>query len=93
VQRELDEHIVAEEAEIFPVIERYVPADAWEGVTRGVRKRGGGPSAVFRVPRIADVATPQERVALGAEAGPVPRMLLAALRPGHRRREALVFGT
>ncbi|MCW0211747.1 MAG: hemerythrin domain-containing protein [Pseudonocardia sp.] len=89
---ELDEHIVAEESEIFPVIEEYVPADTWAEVTKGVRKRKGGPSPTFQVPRIEAAATPAEMASLRAEAGPVLMMLLAAMRPGHRRREALVFG-
>jgi hypothetical protein len=58
----------------------------------GVQKRKGGPSPVFQVPRIADAATPDEMTVLRAEAGPVLMMLLAAMRPGHRPREALVVG-
>lgn len=88
----LDEHIADEEREIFPIIERYVPAAEWDAVTRGVQRRAGGPGAAFQVPRILDVATPEEFAALRAEAGPLLPIMAAALRPGHRRRERLVFG-
>jgi len=88
----LDEHIEAEERELFPIIERHVPADEWDAVSKGVQKMPGGPSAGFQVPRVLAAATPDELGALREEAGPLLPVMAALLGPAHRRRERLVFG-
>ncbi|MEV0155528.1 hemerythrin domain-containing protein [Micromonospora sp. NPDC050686] len=85
----LDEHIEEEERLIFPVIQRYVSAADWDAVERAVRKGG---ALRFELPRIERYARPDELAELKRMAGPVLRLMLAALRPGFRRREARVFG-
>jgi hypothetical protein len=76
------------------VIEKYVSAAEWKAVEDAVRKSGPGPGTEMRflLPRVADVATPEEFARLRALAGPVLMVVLAFVRPGHRRRERLVFG-
>ncbi|MFC4145124.1 hemerythrin domain-containing protein [Micromonospora mangrovi] len=85
----LDAHIEEEERLLFPVIRRYVSVADWTTVERAVR-RGG--SIRFELPRLERYAEPAEMDELRAIAGPVLRLLLAAMRPGFRRREAVVFG-
>jgi iron-sulfur cluster repair protein YtfE (RIC family) len=87
---EIDEHLEAEETDLFPIIERYVPADKWDEVVAGVQK--GGPGLRFMLPRILAVITDDEYAAMRKEAGPVLLALAVVLKPGHRRRERLVFG-
>ncbi|TDC00301.1 hemerythrin domain-containing protein [Micromonospora fluostatini] len=86
----LDEHIEEEERLIFPVIRRYVSVADWNTVERAVRKGG---ALRFELPRIERYAHPEELDELKRIAGPVLRLMLVALRPGFRRREATVFGT
>lgn len=90
VRDEIDEHLEAEEASIFPVIERHVPAAAWKRAEDQVSKKG--PGLRFTLPRIVDVTTPEELARLRALAGPALVVLLHLLVPGYRRRERLVFG-
>ncbi|GIF47214.1 hemerythrin HHE cation binding domain-containing protein [Asanoa ferruginea] len=85
----LDEHIEEEELLIFPVIRRHVTVADWNTVERAVRKGG---ALRFELPRIERYARPEELAELKKIAGPVLRLMLAALRPGFRRREATVFG-
>ncbi|AEA24228.1 hemerythrin domain-containing protein [Pseudonocardia benzenivorans] len=92
VRDELDEHIDAEERDVFPVIEQYVPAAEWAGVERAVRARKGGPGIAFQLPRIVAAATPAESAAMRKVAGPVLIALLTVVGPAHRRRVRLVFG-
>jgi hypothetical protein len=90
----LDEHLDAEEAAIFPVVEKYVPAAAWAALEQKARKSGPGPGHEMRflVPRVFAVATPEEAARLRAIAGPALVVVLALVGPAHRRRERLVFG-
>ncbi|RZT87688.1 hemerythrin HHE cation binding domain-containing protein [Pseudonocardia sediminis] len=90
VRDEIDEHLDAEEAGLFPVIERYVPRAEWDEVEK--RVRNGGPGLRFVLPRIAAVVTDEEWAVIRAEAGIGLVVLAAVLRPGHRRRERIVFG-
>ncbi|TCK21064.1 hemerythrin domain-containing protein [Pseudonocardia endophytica] len=87
---EIDEHLDAEETDLFPIIERYVPAEEWDTVIAGVQK--GGPGLRFMLPRVLAVVTDEEHAVLSKEGGPVLVALAWLLRPGHRRRERLVFG-
>lgn len=87
---EIDEHLEAEERDLFPIIERYVPADRWDEVIAGVQK--GGPGLRFMLPRVLAAVTDDEYASMRKEAGPVLVALAAVLKPGHRRRERLVFG-
>lgn len=91
VRDEIDEHLDAEERDLFPVIERHVPADDWDAVVAQVQK--SGPGLRFMLPRIVAVTTPQEWAGMRREAGPVVVLLERLLRGGYRRRCALVFGT
>ncbi|WP_426514289.1 hemerythrin domain-containing protein [Dactylosporangium sp. McL0621] len=85
----LDEHIEDEERTIFPVIRRYVSGDQWQKVEDAVRKGG---KMGFELPRIERYATAGELEELYRLAGPVLRLMLAAVRPGFLRRERLIFG-
>jgi len=91
VRDEIDEHLDAEERDLFPVIERHVPAADWDAVVAQVQK--SGPGLRFMLPRIAAVTTPQEWAGMRREAGPVVVLMERLLRGGYRRRCALVFGT
>jgi len=95
VRDELDEHIEAEEAAIFPVVEKYVPAAEWARTEQAARKSGPGAryELTFSLPRIVSVATPEEYARLRRTAGPVLTPILALVRPSFRRRERLVFGS
>jgi iron-sulfur cluster repair protein YtfE (RIC family) len=90
VRDELDEHIETEEAELFPVIERYVPVAGWLEMEKKLRK--GGAPLRFVLPRVVETATPDELARITAEAGPVLGMLAGLLRRGHEKRVRLVFG-
>ncbi|MFI7419474.1 hemerythrin domain-containing protein [Nonomuraea sp. NPDC049684] len=86
----LDEHIEEEERLIFPVVAKYVSEADWQKVETEVRKGG---DASFDLPRIAQYARPEELAELRRLAGPVLVVLLALMGRGHRRRQALIFGT
>ncbi|MBN9110303.1 MAG: hemerythrin domain-containing protein [Pseudonocardia sp.] len=92
IRDELDEHIEAEERDVFPIVEQYVPAAEWKAVEAAVQKRKGGPGVAFQVPRIVAVTTPQELAAMRKVAGPVLIALLKVITPAHNRRVRLVFG-
>ncbi|ETK34153.1 hemerythrin domain-containing protein [Microbispora sp. ATCC PTA-5024] len=85
----LDEHIEEEERLLFPVILGHVSAGDWEQVEKAAQKGG---DIRFELPRIERYVQPSEMAELRKLAGPVLVLLLALLRPGHRRRERLVFG-
>ncbi|MFI5907837.1 hemerythrin domain-containing protein [Dactylosporangium sp. NPDC051541] len=85
----LDEHIEDEERTVFPVIRRYVSGAQWQQVETAVRKGG---KMGFELPRIERYATPAELDELYRLAGPVLRLMLAAVRPAFLRRERLIFG-
>jgi iron-sulfur cluster repair protein YtfE (RIC family) len=85
----LDEHIEDEERTVFPVILRYVTGEQWRRVEDAVRKGG---TMGFELPRIERYATPDELRALYRTAGPVLRLIVAAVRPGFLRRERAIFG-
>ena len=86
----LVEHIDDEERALFPVMTVHVSVRDWKHVAEQVGRRDS--DLPFVLPRAADAATPEELAVLLREAGPVFRVLLALLRPRHRRFEALVFG-
>lgn len=88
---EIDEHLDAEERDLFPVIERFVPAQDWDTVVAQVQK--SGPGLRFMLPRVVEVLTDDEWATVRREAGPVMGVLARVLRGGYRRRCALVFGT
>jgi hypothetical protein len=85
----LDEHIVEEERDMFPVILRLVPLAEWKVVEQAART--GGPGLRYALPRIVDVATPEEMAAMTAEA-PAPLVwLMRLLLPRYRRDRALLW--
>ncbi|MFC5137707.1 hemerythrin domain-containing protein [Actinomycetospora rhizophila] len=86
----LAEHIAEEEREVFPIILAHVPQHEWHGVEAAVRDRGGDMG--FVLPRVAAVASPEQRAALRRVAGPVLTVLLPLTRRRLRRAERLVFG-
>ncbi|MEJ5869416.1 hemerythrin domain-containing protein [Pseudokineococcus sp. 5B2Z-1] len=86
----LVEHMADEERTIFPVMEEHVSVADWQRVMAGVARRDS--DLGFVLPRIADTVEPEVMAVLLAEAGPVMRVLLALVRPRHRRFERLVFG-
>jgi hemerythrin-like domain-containing protein len=86
----LEEHIADEERTVFPVMLEHVSVTDWAEVTRQVRKRGG--DIAFMLPRAVDSAAPQDVAALKRAAGPPLLVLLALVRPRHRRFERVVFG-
>ena len=85
----LVEHIADEERTVFPVMTEYVSVADWALVTRQVRKRGG--DLAFMLPRAFDSAAPADLADLKRAAGPLLLVLLALVRPRHRRFEQLVF--
>ena len=89
VRDELDEHVEEEERALFPIIERHVAVADWEEMEKEIRK--GGAPLTFVLPRFEGVMLPGEREEVRAMAGPVMGALMALVRPGHRRRERLIF--
>jgi hemerythrin-like domain-containing protein len=85
----LKEHIADEEQTVFPVMTEYVSVADWAAVTRQVRRRAG--DVTFMLPRAVDSAAPEDLAALKRAAGPALLLLLALVRPRHRRFERLVF--
>jgi hypothetical protein len=84
----LDEHIAEEERDMFPVILRYVPLADWTTVEQAARSGGAGVRWVL--PRLVDVATPEEFALLTAAA---PKPLLAVMKlllPRYRRESRLM---
>ncbi|GAA0438211.1 hypothetical protein Acor_62330 [Acrocarpospora corrugata] len=86
----LDEHIEEEERRIFPVIQKYVTTADWEHSENEIRKGG---SIKFDLGWVAHYATPAELAHLRAKAGPIITLMIAMIRPGHRRRHRLIFGS
>jgi len=86
----LVEHIADEEQTVFPAMTEHVSVADWAVVTRQVRKRGG--DIAFMLPRAVDSAAPADVADLKRAAGPPLLLLLAVVRPRHRRFERLVFG-
>ncbi|GIH64627.1 hemerythrin domain-containing protein [Microbispora siamensis] len=85
----IDEHIEEEERRIFPVIEKYVPAAEWKEMEKSLR--GGDPR--FELAWVDRYASPDEMAHIRKLAGPILSLLLILLRPGHRRRQRIVFGS
>ncbi|WP_214109602.1 hemerythrin domain-containing protein [Acrocarpospora catenulata] len=86
----LDEHIEEEERRIFPVIQKYVTGEEWEQTEKKFRKGG---DVRFELAWVSEYTTPEERAFLRAKAGPMLTLMLALIRPGHRRRQRLLFGS
>lgn len=85
----LDEHIEEEERRIFPVVLQYVTEKDWADAETRIRKGG---DIRFDLCWIGQYATPEEMARIRRTGGPVVALMLALLRPGHRRRQRLIFG-
>ncbi|GAA1013451.1 hypothetical protein Aple_054330 [Acrocarpospora pleiomorpha] len=86
----LDEHIEEEERRIFPVIAQYVTVADWERAETAIRKGG---SIKFDLAWVSQYATPAELAHIRSKAGPIITLMIAMIRPGHRRRQRLIFGS
>jgi hypothetical protein len=84
----LDEHIVEEERNMFPVILQFVPRSDWETVEKAARAGGAGIRWVL--PRIVEVATPEEYATMTASAPKPLLILMKLLLPRYRRESALL---
>ncbi|MDL5157568.1 hemerythrin domain-containing protein [Actinomycetospora termitidis] len=81
----LDEHIIEEERDLFPIIRRYVPLAEWQTVEKAAQRGGAG--IRYALPRIVDVATEEEFATMTASA---PKPLLAVMKlllPRYRREK------
>lgn len=85
----LDEHIEEEERRIFPVIQKYVSVPDWENAEKEIRKGG---SIKFELGWVTQYATAAEMAHIRKKAGLVIVLMIALIRPGHRRRQQLIFG-
>ncbi|MGI5291977.1 hemerythrin domain-containing protein [Nonomuraea polychroma] len=87
----LAEHIAEEEAEVFPIIKQYVPADAYQWVEDQVPKRAGARQLLFSVPWLASWGTREEIQSILARSGNKLRVMLALTRGRYRRLEGAAF--
>ncbi|MEV6153062.1 protein kinase [Nonomuraea sp. NPDC052129] len=88
----LEEHLAEEESELFPIVSRFVPFDAYVRVERQVTRRATLRELAFTTPWLLRHATPEEAARLLNRAGRPLRLLAAATRPGYTRRERQIFG-
>jgi iron-sulfur cluster repair protein YtfE (RIC family) len=88
----LDEHIVEEEAEVFPVVREHVSAKDFAACEKRFQKGSSPKHLMFVLPWVIGQCTPEERVAVLADA-PVPLKVLLRLGEGRwQRRRAVVLG-
>jgi hypothetical protein len=88
----LDEHIADEEEQVFPVMRRYVPAEAYQWCEKHVCGTASLRGLRFTVPWLTRHASPDELSRLLATGGRRVRIMLAAGRPGYARLERQAFG-
>ncbi|MEQ4723096.1 hemerythrin domain-containing protein [Nonomuraea sp. B19D2] len=88
----LDEHIAEEESQLFPIISRFVPYEAYAWVEKQVAKRAGLAQLTFTAPWLLRYATADEGARLLAGAGAPLRLLYALTKSRYARRERMVFG-
>jgi hemerythrin-like domain-containing protein len=89
---ELDEHIADEEAEVFPVITRYVSARDYDRCEASFRKGASLRHSLFVVNWALDQCSPAEAATLLASAPAPLRLLVRLTAPGWRSRRDLVRG-
>src|SRR3954453_17437124 len=88
----LDEHIVEEEAEVFPVIREHVSAEDFAACEKRFQKGSSPKHLLFVLPWVIGQCTPEERAAALADA-PAPLKVLLRLDEGRwQRRRAVVIG-
>lgn len=88
----IDEHIADEEQQIFPVMRRYLRAEAYRWCEKQIQRKASLPGLRFTAPWLARYAQPDELSRLLAADGWPARVLLAAARPGYARLERQAFG-
>ncbi|MEO3888618.1 hemerythrin domain-containing protein [Nonomuraea sp. B5E05] len=88
----LDEHIAEEESDLFPIISRFVPYEAYAWTERQVAKRASFGQLCFTAPWLLRHATEDEAERLLAGAGAPLRVLVALVRGRYARRERAAFG-
>jgi iron-sulfur cluster repair protein YtfE (RIC family) len=88
----LDEHMAEEESDLFPIISRFVPYDAYAWVEKQVAKRATLGELTFTAPWLLRYATADEAGRLLAGAGWPMRVLVALTRARYVRRERAAFG-
>lgn len=88
----LDEHIVEEEATVFPVMREYVSHADFARCERMFQKGASGSHLLFVLPWIAAQCTPAELATVTAQLPPPLRLLLRLSRGRWERRRALVVG-
>ncbi|GAA3235111.1 hemerythrin domain-containing protein [Actinocorallia longicatena] len=88
----LDDHIAEEEAVLFPIMRAYVSVADFEACEK--RFREGAPMSQLKwvVPWLAGAADEEESARMLKAAGLPFRILLALTRPGHLKRQRLIFG-
>jgi iron-sulfur cluster repair protein YtfE (RIC family) len=88
----LDEHIADEEGQIFPVMRRYLPAEAYQWCENQIRGKASLRGLRFTAPWLARHAQPDELSRLLTTGGHRVRILQAVGRPGYARLERQAFG-
>jgi hemerythrin-like domain-containing protein len=84
------EHVAEEERDVFPLISRYVPVEALAWAEDRMRRETPLAELAFVVPWLASAADDGERAR--SRTCRAHRMVLAATRTRHARRERVVFG-
>jgi hemerythrin-like domain-containing protein len=87
-----DEHIADEEAQLLPVMRRYVPADAYRWAEMQVMRAAARPGPLFIVPWLARHARDGELRSLLAAVGWRARVALAVGHRHYARLERRAFG-
>lgn len=87
----LERHITHEERGIFPIIAKHVGVADYERLQQQFRGNLRPGLLAFVVPWVIAHATPDERAALLADAGPL-RLVYAVFGPRLRARADLLFG-
>jgi len=87
-----DEHISDEEAQLLPVMRRYLPAQAYRWGERQIMRRATAPGPRFTVPWLARHARDGELRPLLAGGGWRARVVLAFSRRPYARLERRAFG-
>jgi hemerythrin-like domain-containing protein len=88
----LDEHICDEEAQLFPTMSRYLPANAYRWCEKQVYRTAALSDLKFTLPWLARHARQDEVRGLLAAGGWPARIIQAAARPRYRRLERRAFG-
>jgi iron-sulfur cluster repair protein YtfE (RIC family) len=87
----LDDHIADEQAQLFPAMRRYLPAQAWRWCEQQIMRAAVPPGMRFTMPWLARHAADGELRALLAAGGWQARVALAVCGPGYSRLERRAF--